>query len=266
MKSPKETALDRRLLLSLVGTCRRVAELLIADPEVHALQEYANTVSIVRLNYNDHGPVHMRLVTLNALRLAHILQEANIPLSLEREEIASAQDACIAVLLAAFLHDIGMSVCRDAHEEHSARLALPILDRILGNVFPDNIPLRVALRSVALEGIIGHMGHRIIHSLEAGLIPVADGCDMAKGRARIPMLLQESARAGDIHRYSASAVEKVEILKGEKRPIRISVRMTQSVGLFQVEEVLWPKIRTSPIQPWIELLAQVRDEKPRQYL
>jgi len=266
MKSPKEVALDRRLLHSLEGLLRRVAERLIGDPEVHVLQEYANAVSIVRLGYNDHGPVHMRLVTLNALRMAQILGEAGVPLSLEREGLATPEEARVAVLLAAFLHDIGMSVCRDAHEEHSAALALPILDRILAEAFPDALPLRIALRSVALEGIIGHMGHRTIHSLEAGLIPVADGCDMAKGRARIPMMRQETVRVGDIHRYSASAVDKVEILPGEQRPIRITVRMAQSVGLFQVEEVLWAKIQASPIQPYIELLAQVRDEKPRQYL
>ena len=35
------------------------------------------------------------------------------------------------------------------------------------------------------EGIIGHMGHEKIHSIEAGTVLVADGTDMTKGRARM---------------------------------------------------------------------------------
>jgi metal-dependent HD superfamily phosphatase/phosphodiesterase len=32
------------------------------------------------------------------------------------------------------------------------------------------------------------MARTKIHSIEAGIIPIADGCDMAKGRARISNL------------------------------------------------------------------------------
>lgn len=266
MKSPKEQAIDRLLVKDLSGKPLEAAQWLIADPEVHALQEYANTVSIVRLNFNDHGPVHMRMVTLNAMRMATLLADAGVPLSLEKEGVGSLEDARVAVFAAAFLHDIGMSIGREDHEKHSMLLAMPVLDRLLTALYPLALPLRIALRSLALEGIIGHMAHTKIHSMEAGLIPIADGCDMAKGRARIPMMLNEDPRAGDIHRYSAAAVESVTIEKGRQRPIRIHVQMMQSVGFFQVEEVLLPKINISPVRPHIELVAQVRDEKPRQYV
>ncbi len=266
MKSPKEQALDRLLVKQLSGKPLEAAKWLLADPEVQALQDYANTVSIVRLNYNDHGPVHMRVVTLNALRMAGLLADAGVPLSIEKEGVGSLEDARVAVLAAAFLHDIGMSIGREDHEKHSMLLAMPVLDRLLAALYPLALPLRIALRSLALEGIIGHMARTKIHSIEAGLIPVADGCDMAKGRARIPMMLNEDPRAGDIHRYSAAAVESVSIGKGRQRPIRIHVQMMQSVGFFQVEEVLLPKINISPVRPFIELVAQVRDEKPRQYV
>jgi metal-dependent HD superfamily phosphatase/phosphodiesterase len=266
MKSPKEHALDRILIKQLSGKPLEAAKWLLADPEVQALQDYANTVSIVRLNFNDHGPVHMRVVTLNAIRMASLLTDAGVPLSLEKEGVGSHDDAMVAILGAAFLHDIGMTIGREDHEKHSLMLAFPILDRMLAALYPDSMPVRVAVRSVALEGIIGHMAKTKIHSMEAGLIPIADGCDMAKGRARIPMMLNEDPRAGDIHRYSAAAVESVTIEKGKLRPIRIHVQMAQSVGFFQVEEVLLPKINISPVRPLIELVAQVRDEKARQYV
>jgi metal-dependent HD superfamily phosphatase/phosphodiesterase len=267
MKSPKEHALDRLLVKKLTGKPLDAARWLLADPEVQALQDYANTVSIVRLNFNDHGPVHMRVVTLNAIHMAELLTDAGIPLSIEKEGVGSREDGLVAVLSAAFLHDIGMSIGREDHEKHSLMLAFPILDRMLATLYPVTaMPIRVAVRSLALEGIIGHMAHTKIHSLEAGLIPIADGCDMAKGRARIPMMLNEDPRAGDIHRYSAAAVESVTIEKGKERPIRIHVQMAQSVGFFQVEEVLLPKINISPVRPLIELVAQVREEKSRQYV
>jgi metal-dependent HD superfamily phosphatase/phosphodiesterase len=266
MKSPKEHALDRLLIKKLSGKPLEAARWLLADPEVQALQDYANTVSIVRLNFNDHGPVHMRVVALNAIRMAGLLTDAGIPLSLEKEGLGTRDDALVAVLGAAFLHDVGMSIGRDHHENNSMLLAYPILDRMAAALYPDAMPMRVAVRSLALEGIVGHMAHTRIHSMEAGIIPVADGCDMAKGRARIPMMLNEDPRAGDIHRYSAAAIESVTIEKGKQHPIRIHVQMTQSVGFFQVEEVLLPKINISPVRPYIELVAQVADEKTRQYV
>ena len=41
---------------------------LVNDPLVGSIQNYANVVSIQRLGYNDHGPVHARIVALNCLR------------------------------------------------------------------------------------------------------------------------------------------------------------------------------------------------------
>ena len=47
------------------------------NQEIAAMQEYANMVSIGRLGLNDHGPVHMKTVCRNALKMLiyYILQE-----------------------------------------------------------------------------------------------------------------------------------------------------------------------------------------------
>lgn len=266
MKSPKEINLDKLILAKTQGKNRKLAELLLADPEVQALQDYANAVSIKRLGFNDHGPVHMRTVALNVLLMAKLLDQAGVHLSLESEESGSKEESIAALLIASLLHDVGMSVGRQNHELNSALLAAPIATRLLAAIYPDSLERQVIVRSLSLECIEGHMGTQRIHSLEAGLLLVADGCDMTKGRSRIPMMLGNEPRAGDIHQYSAASIERVEIVPGEHLPIRISVEMTESVGFFQVEEVLLQKIGMSPAKPYLELEARVGEGEPRRYL
>jgi len=266
MKSPKQTALEGEILSRTKGVVRKAAELLLNDAEIQHLQEYANTVSIKRLGYNDHGPVHMRTVVSNALLMADLLHEAGVPLSLEKEECGSHEDSLIALCAAGMLHDIGMSVGRDDHEHSSITLALPILERILGALYPNALDRRVVVRSLIIECIVGHMATQKIHSMEAGLLLIADGSDMEKGRARIPMLLNAQSRVGDIHKYSAASIERVTIGKGERKPIRITIEMKATVGFFQVEEVLFRKINGSPVKPHVELYAGVIGKKMKCYL
>jgi metal-dependent HD superfamily phosphatase/phosphodiesterase len=266
LKSPKEIAMDGVLLRKCSGLPLRAAEILVNDPEVQHMQDYANVVAIKRLGYNDHGPVHMRQVVLNALRMVDLLAEAGVKLNLEREEIGTLEDSRLAVLVACFLHDVGMTIGREAHEHTGVWIALPIIDRVLAQVYPDDLGKRVITRSLIVEGIVGHMGVHRIHSLEAGLVMIADGCDMEKGRARIPMLLAAESRMGDIHKHSATAIERVRIAKGEEKPIRIHVEMNASIGLFQVEEVLLKKIDPSPAKPYVELVAERIGGEIKRYL
>ena len=143
-----------------------------------------------------------------------------------------------------------------------------MIERILKTVLPESKDLnrRVIIRSMALEGILGHMGTRKIHSIEAGLILIADGCDMTKGRARIPMEMNSKPSVGDIHKYSANSIEKVKILQGKEKPIKIEVHMSADVGFFQIEEVLLQKINNSPAKNLVELFAGVEGQDEKQYL
>ncbi|MDR2588614.1 MAG: phosphohydrolase [Spirochaetales bacterium] len=266
-KSPKEEALERAILKRLAGgPLFDTARLALCDEEIHAYQEYGNAVSIKRLAYNDHGPVHMRTVVLNAFTVAGLLDRAGVPLSLAREEGGSYEDSLTALFFAGMLHDIGMSVTRMGHEEYSVTLALPILNRFLELRYPGDIRRQVTVRALTCECICGHMGLVRIFSLEAGIILIADGADMAKGRARIPMMIATDAKVGDIHKYSSSAIEKIEIRAGVEKPVKISITMSSSVGFFQVEEVLFPKLNMSPVKPYIELEAGVIDEPMKKYL
>jgi metal-dependent HD superfamily phosphatase/phosphodiesterase len=243
-----------------------LAQMLLNDEEIHAYQEYANTVSLLRLKYNDHGPVHMRTVVLNALTLAGLLHEAGVLLSLEDEGAGDYGDSLAALILAGLLHDIGMGVTRANHENLAVPLALPILSRFLERYSPGDIRKQVMIRGLCVECITGHMGAVKVGSLEAGIILIADGTDMEKGRARIPRMLAHNAKVGDIHQYSSSAIERLEITRGTEKPIRIEVQMHSDVGFFQVEEVLFPKLNMSPVKPYIELHAAVIGSPAKKYL
>ncbi len=265
-KSTVQLKFENKIRIHLSGTPLKVFEYLITNQELQTLHEYANIVSIKRLGFNDHGPVHMRKTALNAILMFDLLTQADIKLNLEKEGVGCAEDSKIAVLTAALLHDIGMTVCRDSHEFMSVQLALPLIKNLLEQFYHSDINKKAILRSLIIECIFGHMATQTIHTLEAGLVLIGDGCDMEQGRSRITTMLAERPRVGDIHKYSSSGIDKVHISKGDKRPIKIRVDMSESVGFFQVEEVLFPKIAYSPVKRYIELEAGVVNKEYKKYL
>ncbi len=265
-KSPKEIEIEKEILSRLSGKPAIAASMVFNDEEAQTMQNYANTVSIKRLGYNDHGPVHMRKTALSALIMFDLLHEAGIKFSIEEENIGSVEDSKVAVLLSSLLHDVGMSVGRENHELLGVVFATPIIERTLPKIYTTDIEKKTIVKSLIIEGIAGHMATQDIHSLEAGLVLIGDGCDMEKGRARVIFLLSRTPKVGDIHKYSANSIQRVEIIRGEEKPIRIIVEMTESVGFFQIEEVLFPKILSNPVKPYVELYGRVTGEEMRRYL
>ena len=266
MKSPKESSLEKKMLKQLEGRPLALAKFIFKDPEINHLQNYANTVSITRLNYNDHGPVHMKKVAINSIKIMKVLNSQGFKFSLEKEKIGRFEDSLTAVLAAALIHDIGMTLGRENHEKNGVMLANPILERIFKEIYPDDFEKQVIIRTLALECIIGHMGTQKIHSLEAGVVLIADGCDMEKGRSRIPIMINHVPKPGDIHQYSSASINKVKIEQGKENLLSISIEMAASVGFFQVEEVLFHKINASTLKPYIELIAGVEGRGSKRYL
>jgi uncharacterized protein len=262
----RKSEIEGEILEMLTGEPLEVAGAAFKDPEINALQEYANVVSIRRLGMNDHGPVHMRIAARNALKMLNLLLQAGILPSLVTDSGLEADHSRTAVFLGAFLHDIGMTIGRDGHEDYSLMLARPLMERLLSSVMQGSNRRRIAITSAALEGIAGHMAKRKISSVEAGLVLVGDGCDMEHGRSRAPARLSPGPQVGDIHQYSAAAVERVDISEGEESPIQIAISLSENAGFFQVENVLFPKIASSPVKPYIELLAGIAGKEPLKYL
>ncbi|HEX9013050.1 MAG TPA: HD domain-containing protein, partial [Anaerolineaceae bacterium] len=151
------------------------------------------------------------------------------------------------------LHDLGMSINREGHEEFSLFMANSILHRIL-----DFLPIeeRTIVTSEVLHAIISHRSGGRPVTVEAGIVRVADAMDMSEGRSRIPY---ESGNV-DIYSVSAAAVDNVKISEGEDIPILVLITMNNSAGLFQVDELLKKKLIGSGIEKYIKVRAVVEKE------
>jgi uncharacterized protein len=123
-------------------------------------------------------------------------------------------------------------------------------------------PQRTVVVSEALHAIIGHRRRGVPYTLEAGVVRVADALDMAQGRSRIPF---EAGRIG-IHSLSAAAVDEVDISAGTDRPIRLEIKLNNSAGIYQVDDLLATKIRGTPLEPHVEVVAEVEGETEKRLL
>jgi len=224
--------------------------LLETDLEVQNTLRMSNVMAVERLKYNDHGPVHSKIVSGSALEIFSLLIEEVSPTTV-KNNVCSLKDAKVVVLCGSYLHDLGNSIHRVDHHIHSCIIANPILDRLLKKVYPEDPALAVRLKSEILHTIFSHDEEVECLSVEAGAVKIADGTDMARGRARIPY------RTGkvDIHSLSALSITKVEIEKGKRKPVQIFVSMNNPAGVFQIEEVLEKKLKTSGIQDFVDVIA-----------
>jgi metal-dependent HD superfamily phosphatase/phosphodiesterase len=231
------------------------------DDELYALWTAANVTAINRLGMTDHGPVHVKIVTNIAVRLFRLLLKAGVEPSLVKDHGLTTDDAEVVVALAALLHDLGMSIHRADHEAYSLFVAQPKIDALLADLY--SAAEAAILRSEVLHAIIAHRSGGKPLTLEAGIVRIADALDMAKGRSRIPF---EANSAASIHAVSAAAIEQVHILEGEAKPIRLVIEMTNSAGVFQLDQLFREKLKGSGLEPFIELEAEIEGEKEKRLL
>ncbi len=220
------------------------------DEEIKSLLNHANINSIERLSYNDHGITHSRIVSGAALEILERLIKANILPSIVTNKIGSIEDSKIVVLISSYLHDIGMCIHRNLHHLFSTIISSRIVDRILSEIYSD-VKKKILIKNEILNAIFSHDESVNAITIEAGVVKVADGLDMAEGRARIPYKLGKS----DIHAFSALSIKSVEIESDSNYPILVKVNMKNESGIFQIEKVLGEKIKTSTIKKYIKVLA-----------
>ncbi|MCD6510546.1 MAG: HD domain-containing protein [Thermoprotei archaeon] len=231
--------------------------LLERDREVQALLKMTNIMAVTRLKYNDHGVVHSRIVSGAALELFDIFISRGIkPTSIRDHVVNEEEEAKLIVLFGAYLHDIGNAVHRIGHHIHGYNLAIPILNRLLPQVI-DEKDRFINMRQEILHVIYSHDEHVRCLTTEAGIVKIADGTDMAEGRARIPYQLGKV----DMHSLSALAIDSVEIGQGDEKPVCIRIYMRDTAGLFQIEEVFMKKAETSGLRELIEIEAYVKNRR-----
>jgi metal-dependent HD superfamily phosphatase/phosphodiesterase len=236
---------------------RRAMELVNADDDLYGLWVATNVNAIERLGMTDHGPVHVKIVMNIAVRMLRLLVEAGIEPSVVKNYQLDTEDAEVVVALASLLHDVGMSIHREDHEAFSLFLATDKLRELLPHIY--DARTCTIVRSEILHAIIAHRSGGKPLTLEAGVVRIADALDMAKGRSRIPF----SAGSLSIHSVSAAAVESVSLEPGEEKPIRIRVILSNSAGLFQLDQLLRNKLNGSGIEQYVEVQATLGEEEKR---
>ncbi len=261
-RKPPEQAIAEAQVRAPTRGNRKLEALLAAanaDDEVRTWW-YMAQVHAERLGMSDHSWVHVQIVLNISLRLLRLLTKAGVEPSVVTDHGFSDRDAEVVVAGGAPLHDFGMSIHRADHEEYSLFLARSALDRLLAGAYAP--PRRGVIAAEILHAIIGHRRRGEPYTVEAGVVRVADALDMAGGRTRIPL---ERGQEG-IHSISAAAIDEVRILAGEKRPVRIEIEMNNSAGIFQVDDLLATKIRGTPLEGKIEVVAEVAGESEKRLL
>ena len=107
--------------------------------------------------------------------------------------------------------------------------------------------------SEVMHAIIAHARDAHPLTVEAGVLKVADALDMAKGRSRIPF----EAGKVNIHSLSAAAIERIIFGRGETKPVRVEAIMSNSAGIFQLDELLKGKLMNSGLMKHVEVMARI---------
>ena len=243
---------------------KEVMEKVKEDKKLQTYWRCSNVMAIERMGYTDHGPTHVKIVSNIALKLLRILTEKKlITPSIVENYGMSQDDAEVVVVLGSILHDLGMIVQRKDHEKYSAFLAYDVLQNLLTPTY--TVEERAIITSEVLHAIVCHEDQpsmaadtRIL-TKEAGIVGIADALDMEAGRARIPF----SSGKVDIHAVSALSIEKVEVESTENapKPITIRVKMSDSAGVFQIDQLLKPRIIKSGLQQYFHVIAEITGEK-----
>lgn len=224
------------------------------DEELYALWQAVNVNAVDRLGMTDHGPVHFQIVSNIALKMIRQLVESGVVPSIVKDHGMTNNDAEVVVVLGALLHDLGMSIHRVDHEQYSLFVAQPKIKELLGGLYPTG-PAAI-VRSDVLHAIISHRSDGKPLTIEAGVVRVADALDMSKGRSRIPF----EAGVVNIHSLSAASIEQVEIHKGTEKPVHIHVHMSNSAGVFQLDQLLKEKLNRSGLEQYVEVEATIEGE------
>jgi metal-dependent HD superfamily phosphatase/phosphodiesterase len=225
------------------------------DDELYALWLAANVNAVERLGMTDHGPVHVKIVMNIAVKLLRMLVEHGVQPSVVNNYGMQNEDAEVVVMLAALMHDLGMSIHRSGHEEMSLFVAQMKVRELLEGIY--DVGTATIVRSEVLHAIIAHRSGGKPLTLEAGIVRVADALDMAKGRSRISLAFE---RTTSIHSISAAAIEAVHIESGEEKPVRLRIEMTNSAGVFQLDELFREKLSGSGLEPYVEVEALIEGE------
>ena len=261
MSTPADAAAGMQIKAPTRGN-RRLERLLAAANRDEQLKAWwrLQGLNAERLHMSDHSWVHVQIVVNIALRLARLLFRRGVEPVMVADHGMGQRDAEVVIAAAAMLHDVGMQVHRTDHEAYSLFLAADKLPELLAGAYEE--PERSVAVGESLHAIIGHRRQGDPFTIEAGIVRVADALDMARGRSRVPF----EAGHQNIHSLSAYAIEEVKIAAGRERAVRVEILMSNSAGIFQLDELLATKLRGSGLEEHVEVVARIEAEHEKRLI
>ncbi|MFC2099885.1 HD domain-containing protein, partial [Candidatus Bipolaricaulota bacterium] len=163
------------------GPLRALVERIDTSEELQTLWAASNITAIDRMGINDHGPVHIRIMTNIALKLLRLLVEGGVLPNALSDHGLTHDDAEVIVVLASVLHDVGHVIHRENHETLSLILAAPLIDRLIDGLYDTRAT--TLIKGETLHAIYTHQRSIAPLTIEAGVVKVADALDMESGRA-----------------------------------------------------------------------------------
>jgi metal-dependent HD superfamily phosphatase/phosphodiesterase len=220
-----------------------------SDEEIATYLDAQNVNPVDRMQYNDHGTKHVEIVRHSALCLYELLKRGGVEFNGARQQGLDEADEPVIVALAAVLHDIGHVVHRESHPYYSIPLAADLLDRLLPEFYDTADTVR--MKGEVLHAILCHRTEERPLTLEAGVVRVADGLDMERGRSRVPY--EQGGRG--INTVSSQSIERVRLLEGEQTPVLVEIEMTSAAGVYQVDDLLGSKVADSGLSEHLRVVA-----------
>jgi len=107
------------------------------------------------------------------------------------------------------------------------------------------------------------------HDPLRGYIPapltVDEAADLSPYAGRLVLLRFEYVTDEGANR-NGWAIDEVRISAGEERPVRVEIEMNNSAGIFQVDDLLATKLRGTPLEGQVEVIAEVKGESEKRLL
>ncbi len=222
-----------------------LVERINADDELRQFWRCANITAVERLGLSDHGETHVRIVANASLRLLRLLLDAGQPASLVHHHGLLREDAEVAVVLAAALHDLGLAVHYERHHEFGLALIPSKARDLLTGLYP--VRDRTTLIAEVMHAVATHFNGLKCLTLEAGVLRIADTLDMTRGRSRTP------------DRALAAAIEEVTLHRSAVRAVRIEIRMNHESGLAHAEELLGQRLPQTGLSEHLEIIARIEN-------
>ena len=253
---PADAIADVRIRVPTRGN-RRLEQLLDAvnaDPQVKAWWHMAG-INAQRLSLTDHSWVHIQIVTNIALRLARLLFRRGVRPAMVVDHGMTERDAEVVIAAGALFHCVGMSIHRTDHEGYSLFLTADRLGGLLARVYDE--PERSVVVAEAMHAVISH------RSIGRSADRRGRRSSAWPTRSTWPRAARAWSSRPDAWtstRSPPTRSTRSASRPGDEKAVRVEVEMSNSAGIYQVDEGLGAKLRGTPLAEHIEVIARIEAE------